>query len=101
VGQQLSTPPPLAGPVALVSTIVNNSAAIFEGAPAAVAMERRVVEWMARKAGYGEGAAGILTSGGSLGALTARLAMRQAKVGGGRLARRPRPQRALCSADVE
>jgi L-2,4-diaminobutyrate decarboxylase len=81
VGQQLSTPPPLAGLAALVSTIVNNSAAIFEGAPAAVAMERRVVNWMLRKAGYEDGAAGILTSGGSLGALTALLAMRQAKVG--------------------
>src|SRR5262245_393179 len=81
VGQQLSTPPPMAGAAALVSTIVNNSAAIFEGAPVAVAMERRVVEWMLRKTGYAEGAAGILTSGGSLGALTALLAMRQAKVG--------------------
>jgi L-2,4-diaminobutyrate decarboxylase len=81
VGQQLSTPPLLAGPVALVSTIVNNSAAIFEGAPVAVAMERRVVQWMLRTTGYEDGAAGILTSGGSLGALTALLAMRQAKVG--------------------
>lgn len=81
VGQQVSTPPALAGPVALVSTVVNNSAAIFEGAPVAVAMERRIVAWMNRTAGYGDAAAGILTSGGSLGALTALLAMRQAKVG--------------------
>jgi L-2,4-diaminobutyrate decarboxylase len=44
-------------------------------------MERRLVAWMNRKAGYDEGAAGILTSGGSLGALTALLAMRQAKCG--------------------
>ena len=77
----MSTPPPLAGLVALVSTVVNNSAAIFEGAPVAVAMERRIVAWMNRKAGYGDDGAGILTSGGSLGALTALLAMRQAKVG--------------------
>jgi L-2,4-diaminobutyrate decarboxylase len=82
VGQQLSAPPALAGPAAMVSAIVNNSAAIFEGAPAAVAMERRVVQWMLRKAGYGDGAAGILTSGGSLGAVTALLAMRQARMGG-------------------
>ena len=81
VGQQLSTPPPLVGPVALVAAIVNNSAAIFEGAPVAVAMERRVVSWMRGKVGYDDQADGILTSGGSLGALTALLAMRQAKIG--------------------
>jgi len=82
VGQQLSAPPPLVGPAALVSTIVNNSAAIFEGAPVAVVMERRIVAWMNRLAGYRADAGGVLTSGGSLGALTALLAMRQAKVGG-------------------
>jgi L-2,4-diaminobutyrate decarboxylase len=78
VGQQLSAPPPLVGPVSMVAAILNNSAAIFEGAPVAIALERRVVTWMIRKVGYGEQAAGILTSGGSLGALTALLAMRQA-----------------------
>jgi L-2,4-diaminobutyrate decarboxylase len=81
VGQQLSAPPPLVGPVAMLTAILNNSAAIFEGAPVAIALERRVVAWMNRKVGYGGDAAGILTSGGSLGALTALLAMRQAKMG--------------------
>jgi L-2,4-diaminobutyrate decarboxylase len=79
VGQQLSTPPPLVGPVAMFEALLNNSAAIFEGAPVAIALEHRVTSWMARKVGYGEHAAGILTSGGSLGALTALQAMRQAK----------------------
>jgi L-2,4-diaminobutyrate decarboxylase len=81
VGQQLSAPPPLVGPVAMLAAILNNSSAIFEGAPVAITLERRVVAWMNRKVGYGEDAAGVLTSGGSLGALTALLAMRQAKVG--------------------
>jgi L-2,4-diaminobutyrate decarboxylase len=81
VGQQLSAPPPFVGPVSMVAAILNNSAAIFEGAPVAIALERRVVTWTIRKVGYGEQAAGILTSGGSLGALTALLAMRQAKMG--------------------
>ncbi len=80
-GQQLSVPPPLVGPVAMVSAILNNSVAIYEGAPVAVALERRVVSWMARKVGYGEAAGGTLTSGGTLGTLTALLAMRQARVG--------------------
>jgi L-2,4-diaminobutyrate decarboxylase len=80
VGQQVSVPLPLVGPVAMFGAMLNNSAAIFEGAPVAIALERRVISWMARKVGYGEHAAGILTSGGSLGALTALLAMRQAKM---------------------
>ncbi len=82
VGQQLSVPPPVVGPVAMASAILNNSVAIYEGAPAAVALERRVVEWMARKVGYGRASGGTLTSGGTLGALTALLAMRQARAGG-------------------
>jgi L-2,4-diaminobutyrate decarboxylase len=81
VGQQLSAPPPLVGPVSMLAAILNNSSAIFEGAPVAIALERRVVTWMSRKVGYGPDSAGILTSGGSLGALTAMLAMRQAKMG--------------------
>jgi L-2,4-diaminobutyrate decarboxylase len=81
VGQQLSAPPPFVAPVAMVAALLNNSAAIFEGAPVAIALERQVVTWMSRQVGYGEQAAGILTSGGSLGALTALLAMRQAKMG--------------------
>jgi len=81
VGQQLSSPPPLVGPVAMVAAILNNSAAIFEGAPVAVVLERRVIAWMNRKVGYGVDAGGVLTSGGTLGALTALLAMRQARIG--------------------
>jgi len=83
VGQQLPAPPPLVGPVAMVAAILNNSAAIIEGAPVAVAMERRVVSWMARKVGYGEAGGGVLTSGGTLGSLTALHAMRQAGTAGG------------------
>ena len=66
----------------MLAAILNNSAAIFEGAPVAIALDARVVTWMNRKVGYDRDAAGILTSGGSLGALTALLAMRQAKMGG-------------------
>ncbi len=82
IGQQLSAPPPVVGPVAMVSATLNNSVALYEGAPVATVLERRVVSWMARKIGYGEGAGGTLTSGGTLGALTALLAMRQAKSSG-------------------
>lgn len=81
VGQQLSSPPPLVGSVAMLAAILNNSAAIFEGAPVAVVLERRIISWLNRKVGYGVGAGGVLTSGGTLGALTALLAMRQASIG--------------------
>ena len=53
VGQQLSAPPPFVAPVAMVAAILNNSAAIFEGAPVAIALERQVVTWMTRQVGYG------------------------------------------------
>jgi L-2,4-diaminobutyrate decarboxylase len=69
------------GLAAMVSAILNNSSAIYEGAPVAVTLEHRLVSWMSNKVGYGSDAGGALTSGGTLGALTALLAMRQAKVG--------------------
>lgn len=65
----------------MLAAILNNSAAIFEGAPVAVVLERRIISWMSRKVGHGAGAGGVLTSGGTLGALTALLAMRQARIG--------------------
>lgn len=78
IGQQLSVPPLVAGPIGMAASILNNSSAVFVGGPVAVAMEHRVISWMARKINYGLAAGGILTSGGTLGCLTALLAMRQA-----------------------
>ena len=40
-------------------------------------MERAVVRWMCDKIGFGDSAGGMFCSGGSLGNLTALLAMRQ------------------------
>ena len=76
-------PPPLPGSALaeLVSAILNNGMAVYEMGPAAVPIELSVIEWMCSKLGYGEGASGVLTSGGSLGNLTALLAMRQAHAG--------------------
>ena len=82
IGQQLSAPLPLTGPVAMHAAVLNNSAAIFEGAPVQVVLERRIIEWMTQCVGYGAEAGGVLTSGGTLGGLTALLAMRQAKLPG-------------------
>jgi L-2,4-diaminobutyrate decarboxylase len=49
--------------------------------PAATPIELEVVAWMCGALGMSAGAGGLLTSGGSLGNLTALLAMRQARAG--------------------
>ncbi len=76
-------PPPLPGAVLaeMVSALLNNGMAVYEMGPAAVPIELAVIEWMCRKLGMAAGAGGVLTSGGSLGNLTALLAMRQACAG--------------------
>jgi L-2,4-diaminobutyrate decarboxylase len=53
--------------------------AIWEMGQLQTVAELRVVEWMCKKLGFGEQATGHLTSGGSLGNLTALLAAREAK----------------------
>ncbi|HEY5922819.1 MAG TPA: aminotransferase class I/II-fold pyridoxal phosphate-dependent enzyme [Kofleriaceae bacterium] len=76
-------PPPLPGAALaeLVSALLNNGMAVYEMGPAAVPIELAVVDWMCQKLGFAEGAGGVLTSGGSLGNLTALLAMRQSAAG--------------------
>jgi len=81
MGHQVPPPLPGAALAELVSAILNNGMAVFEMGPAAAPIELAVVDWMARTLGYGDRAGGVLTSGGSLGNLTALLAMRQAKAG--------------------
>lgn len=81
VGHQVTSPHPLAALCELAAALLNNGMAVYEMGPAATAMERRVLAWLAARLGFGAGADGILTSGGSAGNLTALLAARQAKAG--------------------
>jgi len=76
-------PPPLPGAALaeLVSALLNNGMAVAEMGPASVPIELAVLDWMRGKLGMPAGAGGVLTSGGSVGNLTALLAMRQAKAG--------------------
>jgi L-2,4-diaminobutyrate decarboxylase len=76
-------PPPLPSAVLAetVSALVNNGMAVYEMGPAAVPIELAMIDFLCAKLGYAPGAGGVLTSGGSLGNLTALLAMRQAKAG--------------------
>ncbi len=81
VGHQVSAPLPLAALSDFVSSLLNNGMAVYEMGPVATAMERHVLGWMAGLLGLPAGAHGVLTSGGSVGNLTALLAARQARAG--------------------
>jgi len=76
-------PPPLPGAVLAetVAALLNNGMAVYEMGPAAVPIELAVIDFLCGKLGFATGAGGVLTSGGSLGNLTALLAMRQAHAG--------------------
>jgi L-2,4-diaminobutyrate decarboxylase len=77
IGHQVSASLPLAGLGEMVNGTLNNGSAIYEMGPVSTAMERVVIDWLAAAMGFGAEASGILTSGGSLGNLTALLAARQ------------------------
>ena len=81
VGHQVSAPHPLAAFGELVAGLLNNGMAVYEMGPAATAIEREVVAWFARELALPDTAGGILTSGGSMGNLTALLAMRELRAG--------------------
>ncbi|MEE9394168.1 MAG: aminotransferase class I/II-fold pyridoxal phosphate-dependent enzyme [Planctomycetota bacterium] len=81
VGHQVSAPLPAAVWFQALGAYLNNGMAVFEMGPAATAMERRVLEWMAGHAGFTAKAEGFFTSGGSIGNLTALLTARQVMAG--------------------
>lgn len=80
LGHQVSAPNVEAALALCAGSLLNNSAGVFEMGPWAAAVERVVVEWALAKVGFANGD-GILTSGGSLGNLTALLAARQSHAG--------------------
>lgn len=81
LGHQVCASLPLAGLGDMLNGTLNNGSAIYEMGPVSTAMERVVTDWLAEAIGYGRGASGVLTSGGSLGNLTALLAARQHQSG--------------------
>lgn len=81
LGHQVAPPLPGAALAELVSALLNQGTGVYEMGPASVPIELAVIAWMCRAVGYPAAAGGTLTSGGSLGNLTALLAMRQARAG--------------------
>ncbi len=76
MGHQLPPALPLAALADLISSLLNNSAAVYEMAQAGIQIERQVIRWLCASVGWSRDSDGVLTSGGSLGNLTALLAAR-------------------------
>ncbi|MBM3290978.1 MAG: aminotransferase class I/II-fold pyridoxal phosphate-dependent enzyme, partial [Candidatus Hydrogenedentes bacterium] len=79
MGHQVPAPLPMAALCDMVASLLNNGMAVYEMGPHGVAMERAVVRWMGGLVGFGPDCDGVMTSGGSIGNLTALLAMRRVK----------------------
>jgi len=81
LGHQVSSPLPLSALSNAMMSLLNNSNCVYEMGRGAAGIERAVTKWMCKKIGYNESSDGFLTSGGTLGNLTALLSARQAKAG--------------------
>ena len=79
LGHQVAPPIPLASLAALLGASLNNGMAVYEMGMGPSAMERIVTDWLCRQAGFGPGARGFLTGGGTLANLTGLLAARRAR----------------------
>jgi L-2,4-diaminobutyrate decarboxylase len=80
-GHQVSVPIPAAALNALLVSVVSNGMASYDSGPVSSAIERNVTRWLASRIGMPTGADGVLTSGGTLGTLTALLAARHMTAG--------------------
>lgn len=77
MGHQVAVPRPELALLEGLGALLNNGMAVYEMGPIQTAMELRALQWMAQKLGMPSRTDGVMTSGGSLGNLTALLAARQ------------------------
>ncbi len=78
VGHQIAGPLPAAVWTESITAALNQSLAVFEMSPVFTVLEHRVIQWMAALCGFGQGAGGTMTSGGTEATFTALLAARGA-----------------------
>jgi L-2,4-diaminobutyrate decarboxylase len=78
MGHQTSAPLPVGVWMESIIGALNQSLAVAEMSPTGTAIEHQVIKWMSTLAGYGAGAGGTLTSGGTEANFTAMLAARNA-----------------------
>ena len=78
MGHQVSAPIPVAVWTEPVVAALNQSVAVWEMSPVGTVLEARVLRWMCDLAGFGPGAGGTFTSGGTEATFTALLAARAA-----------------------
>jgi len=77
VGHQVPAPLPLVGLFDAITTMTNQVQGVYEMGPWGIAAERAVMDLIGQQIGYQSGEfGGLVTSGGSLGNLTALLAAR-------------------------
>lgn len=80
-GHQVGVVTPESALLGLISNYLNNGMAVYEVGQAATVIEKVVIQQLLPYFGYDERADGILTSGGTLGNLTALLTARSVKAG--------------------
>lgn len=76
MGHQVAVTPALTVLTGAVMAFLNNSTTVYEIGMTANAMEKIVLQYLAEKFGYHENSTGVVTSGGSLGNLTALITAR-------------------------
>ena len=76
MGHQTSAPLPVGIWMESIIGALNQSLAVWEMSPTASMIEHQMVTWFAKLAGYGTGAGGTMTSGGTEANFTALLAAR-------------------------
>ena len=98
MGHQVCAPAPAAALAGLTAELLNNGMAVFEMGPAGAALEKIVINHTASKLGMPDGD-GFLTSGGTLGMLTALLGARARQIGDPVLNRGTEPHWAVMASE--